>query len=94
MGNEGFMKRALMIAIPIVLLALSATGQVIHGTPASITSIGGNGTFPGGPPASVTSISPPLPFGIAHPRPGSGFISNPAVYLGMNPGMIGHHHRT
>ncbi len=88
------MKRALMVAIPVVLLALSARGQVIHGTPASITSIGGNGTFVGGPPASVTSISPPLPYGIARPLPGTGYISNPAFpSRGMNPGGFGHHHR-
>jgi hypothetical protein len=79
------MRRAFTVAIPVLLLALSASGQVIHGTPASVTSIGGNGTFIGGVPASVTSISPRLPFGIApqgSPYGGPGMLIPSALGYG------------
>ena len=75
-----------MVAVPVLLLALSAAGQVIHGTPASVTSIGGNGTFIGGVPASVTSITPRLPFGIAPSTLGRGM--SPGI---NRPGNFGHH---
>jgi hypothetical protein len=76
------MKRVLVLAGLVLLLAISASGQVIRGTPPSVTSIGGNRTFVGGVPASVTSISPPLPFGIA-PTFRGGFTSPCA-----SPGML------
>ncbi|MGE0405672.1 MAG: hypothetical protein AB7O65_05165 [Candidatus Korobacteraceae bacterium] len=75
------MKRGFAFTIPVLLLALSASGQRIRGTPASVTSFGGNRTFVGGVPASVTSISPALPFGV--PRTFQRGVGSPCA-----PGML------
>ncbi len=66
------MKRTIAAALFPVLVVVSAAAQkfttapgsvTFKGTPASVTSIGGNKTFAGGVPASVTSIAPSFPFG-------------------------------
>ncbi len=64
------MKRTIAAALFPVLVVVSAAAQkfttapgsvTFKGTPASVTSIGGNKTFAGGVPASVTSITPSFP---------------------------------
>jgi len=74
------MKSRVAAAALILLLALSIHGQVIRGTPASVTSFGGNRTFVGGIPASLTSIAPTFPLGII---PSQGNTLSPCSSPGM-----------
>jgi len=52
--------RSPVVVLALVLVVVSALQAQIHGTPASVTSLGGSHTFfnPPGVPASVTSLGP------------------------------------